>query len=113
MNIPCTILVVILAVIAAVVLGIVLSQKAADKQAEKFETVGTTVGWQKSKIPFLGQVVIQYTKKGKLYQVGSNLMLKPKKLKIGSMNRWRVYIYRTAGKPPALMAKRIKAENKK
>lgn len=109
MNIPSVILLVVLAVLAAFVLALVLSQRNADKRAEKFDAIGTTLYWQKSKIPFLGQVVIQYTKRGKPYQVGSNLMLKPKKLKIGAMNRWTVYTYRVKGKAPTMIAKRMKA----
>lgn len=102
MNIPG----VILMVVAAVVAAFVFSQRAADKRADKFEVVGTTMGWQKSKIPFLGQLVIQYTKRGKPFQVGSKLMLKPKQLKVGAMHKWTIYTYRTNGKQPVSLAKK-------
>lgn len=109
MNIPQIILTVLTVVVFAVIGFFIFTVRDADKRADKFDTVGTTMYWHKSKVPFIGRIVIQYTKKGKPYQTASNFMLKPKKLKQGAKSRWTIYTYHFDGKPPMTKAKRYKA----
>lgn len=108
MNIPEIILTVILGAIVLLAAFFFISMRINDKKAQRYDVVGTTTGWQKSKLPFLGRVVIQYTRRGKPFAVGSSLMFKPKKLKIGAQNRWTVFVYRVPGKDTVMVAKRYK-----
>lgn len=109
MTVPQIILTVLLGILLLLAAFLFISMRINDKNAQKFDTVGTTVEWQKSKIPFLGRIVIQYTRRGRPYVAGSNLMFKPKKLKIGAQHRWTIYTYRAPDRPSVSVAKRYKS----
>ena len=99
------VLLILLIVLLAFVAFLLISRYQMDKKATKFDTLGTVVRWQASKIPFLGHLIIEYTKKGKTYQTGSALMFKPKNPKFGIQYRWTVYVYHIPNKPPMSKAK--------
>lgn len=109
MTVPQIILTILLGALVFLAAFLLISMRINDKNAQKFDTVGTTLEWQKSKLPFLGRIVIQYTKRGRPYVAGSSLMLKPKKLKIGARNMWTIYTYRVPDKASVSVAKRHKA----
>jgi hypothetical protein len=85
-----------------------ISFRIADKRADKYDTVGTTLAWQKSKVPFLGRIIVEYTKKGRPYQTATGFMFKPKSFKIGVKSRWTILTYHSPGKPSFSKAKKYK-----
>ena len=84
------------------------SWRCSEKNAVKFTTVGTVVGWQDVKIPFMGRAIIQYTKKGKPMQVQSNLMRRSRKPKQGMKRMWTIAAYPTKEKKTVYIAKKMK-----
>ena len=111
------ILSVILAILAVFIGFSIASIRKANRDAIKYDVVGTTASWEKSKIPFLGQMVIQYTRHGKPFQAATGPMRKPKHFKVGSKHRWIIYAYPTKGKGTARIAKpgtsRLKNDRKR
>ena len=85
------------------------SWKHTEKNAPKFDALGTVVGWQDIKIPFMGRAIIQCTKKGKPMQVQSNLMFRSSKPKQGLKRLWTVSIYRGKDNTSVYVARMKKA----
>lgn len=84
------------------------SWRYTERTAPKFTALGTVVGWQNVKIPFMGRAIIQYSKKGKPLQVQSNLMLRSKKPKVGLKRLWTISRYRVKDKPNVYIARQLK-----
>lgn len=108
MNTPQIILIAFLIAVAAAICILVGIFKYADKQAGKYDTVGKTLYWARSKIPFLGRTVIEYTRKGRPYQTATGITFKPKHFKEGAIKQWTIYTYHLSNKPPMTKAKRRK-----
>ena len=104
MNIPQLIITIIVGLLIGGAAFLVYSNHVANKNAEKTDVVGQVVGWQKSKIPMAGVAIIQYTKKGKPMQVGSQLMPNWKQPKVGVKNLYTIYAYHTPGKKTVFQA---------
>ena len=108
MHVPQIILLVLLVLLLCLLGLFLISHHQLKKKATKYDTIGTTLRWQDSKFPFLGRIIVEYTKKGKPYQTATALMPKPKTLKLGAKNRWTIYTYHIPNKTPLSKAKRYK-----
>ena len=80
-----------------------------EKRTAKFDALGTVVGWQNVKLPFLGRAIVQCSKKGRPIQVQSGLTLRSKKPKIGLKRMWTVSVYHAKDNSPVYVARKKKA----
>lgn len=102
------ILLIVLGLLVGAIAFFLFSWRYTEKHAPRFTALGTVVGWQDVKIPFMGRAIIQYTKKGKPMQVQSNLMRRSRKPKPGLKRMWTIAAYRTKGKTTVYIAKKMK-----
>ena len=84
------------------------SWKHTEKNAPKFNALGTVIGWQDVKLPFMGRAIIQCTKKGKPMQVQSNLMFRSRKPKQGLKRLWTITVLPTKDKQKVYIARKVK-----
>ena len=84
------------------------SWRYTERTALKFTALGTVVGWQNVKLPFMGRAIIQYSKKGKPMQAQTNLMMRSKKPKVGLKRLWTISRYRVKDKPNVYIARQLK-----
>lgn len=84
------------------------SWKYTEKNAPKFDALGTVIGWQDVKIPFMGRAIIQYSKKGKPMQAQSNLMFRSRKPKQGGKRLWTITVLPTKDKQKVYIARKVK-----
>lgn len=84
------------------------SRRGDDKNASTFTVLGTVIGWQNVKLPFMGRSIIQYTKKGKIRQAQSGLTFYRCRPKYGSKRMWTVSAHRMKGKRAIYIAKKAK-----
>lgn len=104
---PVKIILLVIAFILPVLAGfLIASWNRMKKHAEHYKTVGTVTYAQKSKVPFMWNYVVSYTKKGHPYQASSFLTLKNKVPKIGAKGMYDISTYRNFGKS-FITAKRI------
>lgn len=103
----------VLGCVVALAVGIfVFVRRGLDNRADKYTAVGQTVWWQDGKLPFLGRAVVEYTKRGKPFQVPSEVMLKSKRPRTGSKAIWVIHTYRVEGREPVSIAKRVRHKRK-
>ena len=105
------IIIVLLVLIVAIAIGAYLLFRSADKKADKFRVVGVVVSWQQGKLPWFGRACIDYTKKGKHYQVMTWVMRKSKQPKTGAKLMWEIHAFHIPGKPIAYLAFRPKKDS--
>ena len=106
-----TLLQIILLIALGLLVGaaaVFLFSKHTEKNAPKFNALGTVVGWQDVKIPFMGRAIIQCTKKGKPMQVQSNLMFRSRKPKQGGKRLWTITVLPTKDKQKVYIARKVK-----
>ena len=68
--------------------------------------------FQKSKVPFLYNYVVTYTRKGKPYQASTGLVFKNKIPKIGAKHMYDIVTYSSGGKK-LIQAKKLKRQMSK
>ena len=84
------------------------SWRYTERIALKFTALGTVVGWQNVKLPFMGRAIIQYSKKGKPMQAQSNLKFRSRKPKQRGKRLWTITVFPTKDKQKVYIARKVK-----
>ena len=99
----------IICILACVFLFSYASMK---RTAVHYQTVASVAYSQKSKVPFLYNYVVTYTRKGKPYQASTGLVFKNKIPKIGAKHMYDIVTYSSGGKK-LIQAKKLKRQMSK
>ena len=103
---------IVMSVICILACVFLFSYASMKRTAVHYQNVASVAYSQKSKVPFLYNYVVTYTRKGKPYQASTGLVLKNKIPKIGAKHMYDIVTYSSGGKK-LIQAKKLKRQMSK